>query len=1355
MSISYNLPSANIIKDFSKPEKFNDWLPGLFKKSFYNGIFPINTKEDTIDENTVFSKSISSPTDFDISLKRYFLFLYCLKSQPYIFQSASKIINYKNDENLFRPELADFLSKIQTNEIKNKINSSLTIDLVKKYAVDKSLDINTEQLSNFFEVANSEDFKNAVSRKLNIVLYESVIKHTLYNNLRYAYNLTYKEDISSNWMNQAAALEAGEFSYYIDIEGGPDNKSFPVVCVLTKRINGTEQEAVTEQTNKFLSNIFGRSVTNDCLANIIGEPDQFENNYKRIPILKGKNNKSFYNAICVVYDFSKILLSEKKTRDTKAQSIAEASLGYFSKYTVEIKDINDLQERKQVLTNIFDKYFSDDSFSTTKYQIANIKRHKLEVYSRINIVSQDEIENSLSSKIKINLNSLKSSYLIYVDSLISKYKKVRSTSVRFSQYSDKDENVLLHFDGALNLLAISAIPKVKENEIKISFYSPFDFTDNQNNITFNLLVENEPYLSDKFFGSYSESPNGNFSGYEKQIKSFAGYRVCFMTKTLERLIFNNFSSYYNNNYVTFKDLNSDAITPKIVDISTKLYETFGEVIQRQDYFTDEGKFIDKSIEIIGLTTDYTETKYQSISLQTLAFYLINCYEGNKIFINSGDIKIFGEQFHYPVLSVLPATESDNIDLNLNLNLEDINKILQEVLIVEQKVQKIFAIAKGIVNFSPKKEINSIILSNSACFSDVIMILEDFVEGLVNIVPGSSIGSADYIDQINFEFIADINKQIVTPLKKIWNRLPLFQMIIHAIEDIINQLLKLQIEKDPCKPAPKPLGLNIGQIGTGIEYLKTIYENALREFSDIFTLIKAIPKLPKFGKFKFFIAIILNITLKLIIGIIFAIITGKLKDHMKKICQWSPSLVDLLNLPEEQVLKFAANDVPDSFGNISESGGVLYSPEHYIDLNVLIDLSEIQSREYVHNKFADEFSLPKTTEGIDEIQNFLSQISPALDLNELSAMLRGFGSDYTIQTVADAISLLQISFKQIFSDQDGVIKLFVFLSKYCDYNVCEKQLANSIQKFEGNICSPQPSKRKKYEDLLKEIGEDPAKIIRDQIYALEKDLDNLCSLEFEDVRDVLKNGPNLLPKSLHQYMVLPFKSIVNYQKSIYTFELGLGLDGIPFSAAQKKILGLSLYNPSPDEDGNPVPSIDGIPTQRARVVGSIFNNFSNNLKQIKIETPKIGGLSISIDPNGKNFLGTTYYDFVKLSNVTKDSLSGEISKRQQYFKDKGIIVSDDIIYQDLINKKYANVYRSSYLLFNKLNSSKSFENLYKNIVYCADIASGEVGDDSFLDKLVTGIQEKLESANNYDLVEEPESYLSYINKIKDIYNTSKN
>ena len=76
MAISYSLPTSNIIKDFAKSENFLEWLPGLFEEKYINNIFPINLERDIIDTDLIFSKSSSDLEDFNLTLKRFYLFLY-------------------------------------------------------------------------------------------------------------------------------------------------------------------------------------------------------------------------------------------------------------------------------------------------------------------------------------------------------------------------------------------------------------------------------------------------------------------------------------------------------------------------------------------------------------------------------------------------------------------------------------------------------------------------------------------------------------------------------------------------------------------------------------------------------------------------------------------------------------------------------------------------------------------------------------------------------------------------------------------------------------------------------------------------------------------------------------------------------------------------------------------------------------------------------------------------------------------------------------------------------------------------------------------------------------------------------
>ena len=196
MAKSFNTPNLISIKSFSKPDKYLDWLPGLYSNSIYKGLFPVDFN-GYLSENTLFSLKQSNPDDFNISKMRFYLFLYCLKSRPFLFENSSRVISYDDNDYVFVSELAEFLSKIQTNQEKSPINSSLTIDLVKKYAIDNAININPEKLSNFFDIANSDDYKNKVSRKIDTILYESVVKHTLFESLKTQDNFKFKTDTAA------------------------------------------------------------------------------------------------------------------------------------------------------------------------------------------------------------------------------------------------------------------------------------------------------------------------------------------------------------------------------------------------------------------------------------------------------------------------------------------------------------------------------------------------------------------------------------------------------------------------------------------------------------------------------------------------------------------------------------------------------------------------------------------------------------------------------------------------------------------------------------------------------------------------------------------------------------------------------------------------------------------------------------------------------------------------------------------------------------------------------------------------------------------------------------------------------
>lgn len=1314
MAISYSLPTSNIIKNFAKPENFLEWLPGIFEKKYINNIFPYNTSADIIDDNLEFNKQSGDIDDFNLTLKRYYLFLYCLKSNPFLFNGASKVIDYKTDEKLFRPELREYLSKIQTNQIKNKINSSLTIELVKKYAIDNGLDLIPKNLSDFLKIAETNDFKNTVANNINVVTYESIIKHTLYEIVKQSQEFSYKESSSSGWINRAIALDSGEFAYFIDSEGGPDNKSFPVVCVLTKRKNKDNDKEILSQSNSFLTNIFGRDVNDSCLANILGEPDRFENNYKKIPILKGKkSDEFFYNSICLVYDFSKILLSDRKAKTFDTFSLLQISLGYLTKYSIEIEKIEDLESRKQVLQDAFEKYYPGDSFSGAGYVFSNVmaKKHAQEISNRINIFNPEQIEKSiLNSKIVINKNNLNSSFITYVDNVINFYRQKRSENIQFSQYADKDIKIVLHFDSFFNLLAISSIPTNLKNQFELNYYSPFDLQNTFGSTKSFSFKEDEitKYLSDEYFNKAISSG--------ETVKNYVGHRVCLITQTFEKLIFDNYTAASSGYYFSDKP-NSDAIKKSSLKLYEKIVSTFPEKsnLKFENVFnTSEAKLLDKSIEFVNLSTSYRETKYQSMALQTMAFYLINATTADEKLNpteaedDKTDLKIFGESFHYPTLLMAGSTfefpgvpgvdmfnKANEITVEIKEALENI-AVDSEILLVPAEARRYVSLLKNSYEMDFFKEANDLIISSLPCYGDIVLLVSQ----------ASSIRNFEGF--VNFVLV-------------LFEKLPIFDMLASYLEKLLNNLIKLGESKQACLTLPKLPGFDPAIIYQGIEFLKDIFSSSFELFSIVKELVQEIPKLPIFDSWSAFFEGLLLFLLKVGGLIALQYLLKYLKPHLDKLCSLDYDWLDLISdKTQETIPDFAPRFIPDSFGNIAENGGALYEVQLNIDINTLIDLSKIQTREIVYNKFIEEFSLKKTDEILSEIQKFFLEISEAVDLYELASLLRNVPTEYTIKTLIDAISFSEISFKNLFSNEDGIRRLFVFLGNYCDYRICYDLLAQSLEKFAGNICSPQQSKESEYANLIKNKigGGDPGKIIKDQILDLEKDIDELCSIKSSTVIDLITQGPKLLARSLNTVMSLPFATIIQFQKNIINFENP--------SVNEPRYQGINYFDKGV-EDG--------------KTLSIAYKNFNEKMSKIKFDISllNLGQVTITNKPRSQ----TEYKNIFDAIFLTKPKiLQDEVNKRVKFLNQKGVQISPEeksVIEIDIINTKYVNQLNIVDIVYKDISEKTLFSDGYENIVYSTE----------YLDKLYEEIGESLNSANNIDIQDSPELLISYIDKLKEI------
>lgn len=1272
MTISYNVPNLNVIKNFSDP-KSRDWLPGLFEEQYYNNLFPVDPTGN-LTEKTEFSKLNSNVDDFTISLKRYFLFLYCLKSKPFLFENISRVINYDKDEFLFSSEIVEYISNIQTNKIKNQINSSLTIELVKKYIIDKGLDSNPQKLSEYFDIVNTEDYINTVSRTLSSVTYESIIKHTLYENLK-STSFNFKQGNATGWSDRAIKLSSGKFEYFIDTEGGPDNKSYPVVCVLTKRINKDSRENILKDSNDYISSVFAKKIGNECLARVIGKPGQLEDNYKFIPILKGrKDDLTYYNTICIVYDLSKIILSEDKFRNYDLQSLIEIGLGFFTEYTVEVKNIDFLLKRSESLSNFLLDSFPENAFSEVSYKISAKNKHTSEIYSRVNILSKGEIEATLSQPIQINRGNLISSFDSYIQSIINLYKEERQSSQYLLPFSQEDKNVYLHFDSFLNLLAITTLPNTKQKEETTKEFSPFDI---EKFNSFDLDYEKD-YISDEFYGKYLN--------LTKDLKNYSGRRVCVITKTLERILYNTFDNPSNSFYVT-ENLTSDKFIKKEVNLLSKINTTLPNSkfnYQKEDFFIDDS-LVEKTVKIANLTTNYRENKYQSVALQTMAFYLINSLRGEELLKNDKDVKKFGEVFHYPILSAM-AQEEINISLDIGeiLNAPDF-EVPQEILLVSSEIQKAFGFIRG-RDYSLNDivgGVNNYIISNVPCYSDIVNLINAFQN-------------------------IDNTKDLVYLVIDLLIKLPLEEILSWALEKLLNKLGVLGEQKDPCKPLPSRFSFNPDDVFNSIEYMKDLYSRTLNPEGLVQGFLEELPKL---GTLDFWLKLAEKIffyILKIAVDFLLRELFSYIREYLEKACaldfpEIKPPYFEE-NQPEDL---FTPNILADSFGSPAGSDGPLYDVQLSIDINVLIDISEIFPRDYVYNKFAEEFSIEKNEENFQEISRFLSDISPAIDLYELASLLRQVATEYTLTTLSDSIKITDFKFKNLFLEKDDIINLFKFLGKYCDYRICYDILSKSLQKYVGNICGPQQSRKKEYELTLKNsVGDDYKNVIRDQIIDLEKEFDKLCSTSLTVSFDLLKDGPKLLASSLTPYMVMPFATIVDFQRNIYEYEKGQNVT--PKQLEFLKSSGLIFEDSELDQ---------------------IYKIYDSSLGEIKSKYPNAGGVKVKPAPPEKVADTLTDAQYIKDFNFRKDQINSYLIKNN-------ITVNQKNIEKKIKSELIIDPIKKSDLVYASLGNRKKFGDAYKNIVYSVD----------YLQQLRDEIQEQIENSTNIDMQDDMELFMSYIDKL---------
>ena len=1366
MPISFKKPKFQKIQEFSLPSNYEQWIPNLFSESYFGNIFPINSDGDFLDQNFKFINN--NVDDFQISMNRYLLFLYCLKSNPFLFTQASSTIDYTKDEFLFTVELSEFLYGIQTNTVKNKLNSSLTIELVKKYALDNQLELIPENLASFLDIAKTQDYIDKISRKLNIVTYESVIKHTLYNKLKENSTYSFNEDSSAGWVEKAASLSYGDTEYFVDIEGGPDNKSFPVVCVLTKSFSKDSKDKIINNSNKFLSEVFGREVTNQCLARIIGTPNQFENNFKQVPILKSKKDSdNYYNSTCIVYDFTKILLSKNIKRKFLTQSIIESSLGFLTKHKIELNNIRDLENLKNKFSDSINKYFNDDSFTKFSFILAYQDKHASEINSRINLEKIQEIKSNISKPITIKKQDLINSFNSYVSNMITEYESKRDQNIYLTPYGESDLKVFLHFDSFYNLLAITSIPTKKTITVNGEYFTPFLFTknDKKDQISFDLVqTEIEKTFSDNFYTNYLDQPQNTVPNKEKELIDLTGHRLCYITRVLEKQIADNYVG--TKKRIIADPKNSSNVL--FVD-NLNLKEKLKLNIEKDELFEEE-RFIDKNLEFISLNTTYRENRYQSTALQTLNYYLYtaptiesgllspiiaraenikkeiqnlaNPKENNNFLLSfddktesdliqereESDLQTFAS-FHYPVLSLL---KNEEIDFGFLGDLPDLPEleIPQEILIVSEQIQAAFSIFKGILAQKEGLNINlqHYALSSLPCYVDLLLLIPEFTK-------------------------TKNTKDLVLLIFQLIDKLPISDILAALSQDIENYLLKLgQVEQRACFPPPPKINLNADDLLKDLEYLKSLYYNVISEVLNFQGIIPEIPRLPTLDLFQAIMLKIFWFILNLAITWILSFLSKKLKKYLDKFCTIDFNLFELLQDKNKVVdLGFTPKLVADPFGAIAGSGGALDTVELSLDINTLIDLTKKATREFVYNKFADKYFVNKTQERLDEILNFFYEISNVVDAFELSTLLRNVQTTETTNNLIDFIRLSDFTFKDRFLDSESIAELFIFLSEYCDYRFCYDFLANSLEAYAGNICSPQISRKDKIEGDLKSLnglGQDVGSIIRDQIIDLQKDLDELCAADTNINIDLFKDGPRLLASSLNKVMSLPFSTVIQFQENVIDYELGKDETGTSLTPDQLKLLGDRLFNKDKFVSENFPAFKSDFSTVRSKYYNSVnitqlfrfleisyLNETTNDPKNDKSVNQVWGSLSVSVKDS------IILAAFNKFGDKQNQDIINAKNKIKQAIDNLGITGYSVDELEKIIYRRYISYPLLISEAFYKKASvdDKNFGEGYQSFVYNVD----------YLRDLVSEIEEDIKNATNIDLQADETLFYSYIDKIKEL------